>query len=381
MRKILIFSLVYYPRYVGGAEVAVKEITDSLCPAGLCSDASFDMITLNAGGESKVEKFGGIHVYRVLNKVSTITKLLYPFIAYRKAVALHRENNYDVVWSIMASYAGFASYLFKKKFINIPIVLTIQEGDHFNRRSGIFKSLFVRIFKSADIIQAISNFLADWSKSMGATCPIKVIPNAVDVDLFSKAYTQEELSFTKNILNKKDDDIFLITTSRLVEKNAVSDIIKSLTYLPENVKLLVLGTGKEEYMLKELSTSLKLNDRVKFLGFIPHKEMPIYLKVSDIFVRPSLTEGLGNSFLEAMASGLPVIATPVGGIIDFLIDGETGLFCEVKNPKSIAQKVEKLIKDPESRDYIQKRAYNMVIQKYNWQNVSKAMNDIFNNHD
>src|SRR6185369_532215 len=150
-------------------------------------------------------------------------------------------------------------------------------------------------------------------------------------------------------LGKKENDIFLITTGRLVLKNANLDIIESLKYLPENVKLLIIGQGVEGKMLKERTKEFGLMDRVKFLGFIKHSDMPIYLHISDIFIRPSLSEGFGNSYIEAMAAGIPVIATPVGGIPDFLRDGETGLFCEVKNPKSIAQKVEKLIKDRESR--------------------------------
>jgi glycosyltransferase involved in cell wall biosynthesis len=104
--------------------------------------------------------------------------------------------------------------------------------------------------------------------------------------------------------------------------------------------------------------------------------MPKYLHISDIFIRPSLSEGLGNSFLEAMASGLPVIATPVGGIPDFLKDGETGLFCEVGNPKSIAQKVEKLIKDRESREYIVRQAREMIEKKYRWEIVASKMKEI-----
>ena len=206
---------------------------------------------------------------------------------------------------------------------------------------------------------------------MGAKCPITVVPNAVDYELFSKSYPTEE-GLLKEKLGKNEGDIFLITTSRLVIKNAVSDIISALQYLPSNVKLLILGQGYEEKRLRE-----KANDRVQFLGFVPHGEMPKYLHVSDIFIRPSLSEGFGNSFIEAMAVGIPVIATPVGGIVDFLVDGETGLFCEVKNPRSIAQKVEKLIKDKESREYIVRNAKRIVEEKYGWGKIAGEMKEIF----
>jgi glycosyltransferase involved in cell wall biosynthesis len=156
----------------------------------------------------------------------------------------------------------------------------------------------------------------------------------------------------------------------------VADIIQALKYLPAHVKLLVLGTGSLEHDLKQIAADMHLSDRVSFLGYVSHAEMPKYLQVSDIFIRPSLTEGFGNSFIEAMATGIPVIATPVGGIVDFLKDGETGLFCEVNNPQSIAQKVEKLIKDSESRNYIIERARAMVKEKYQWSRIAGEMKKV-----
>lgn len=371
MRRILIFSLVYYPRFVGGAEVALKEITDRI-PS---SEIEFDMITLNGGKEPAFEKVGNISVYRIFKKVGTIQKFLYPFAAFLKAVKLHKTNKYDLVWSMMASYAGYAGFLFKKKNKSVPFVLSIQEGDNFGRRKGL-KFLFKSIFKNADRIQVISKFLGDWSRKMGAKCPITVVPNAVDFIFFSQRKPEEELAALKNRLGKNAGDVFLISTSRLVPKNAFGDVINALQYLPINVKFLILGQGYLEKILKDRVAKLHLNDRVKFLGFVSHAEMPQYLHISDIFVRPSLTEGFGNSYIEAMAARIPVIATPVGGIVDFLKDGETGLICEVRNPKSIAQKIEKYIKDKESRDYIVNNAEKMVRENYDWKKIAGEMKTI-----
>lgn len=373
MRKILIFSLVYYHKYIGGAEVAIKEITDRI-PG---SDFQFDLISLNGGGESLEERYGNVRIHRILSGVGTINKLLYPFVAYKKAVELHRKNHYEIIWPMMASYGGFAAYLFKRKYPAITNILTIQEGDHFERRAGIFRPLFKRIFKAADYIQAISQFLAEWAEKMGATCPIVVVPNAVDVDFFSKRSSEEELGALKGKLGKKENDIFLVTTSRLTEKNGIKDIIESLQFLPPNVKLLILGTGELEKELKKSTAKLALDHRVTFLGYITRDQMPPYLHISEIFIRPSLTEGQGISFLEAMAAGIPVIATPVGGIPEFLTDGETGLFCEVQNPRSIAQKVTKLMKDRESYEYITRRASELVREKYQWDPIAQKMKELF----
>ncbi|MEK7641457.1 MAG: glycosyltransferase family 4 protein [Patescibacteria group bacterium] len=377
-KRVLIFSLVYYPRTIGGAEVAVKEIADRISP----SEIEFDMITLRKHAPA-FDRVGTINVHRVglpwigkntrSSKLFPLSKILYIPLAGLKAISLHRKNNYDVLWPIMASYAGFSTLIFRAFFPKVPVLLTIQEGDNFECRTGVLGYFFRKIFKSANQIQAISNFLADWSKDMGATCPVTVIPNGVDADVFSKKISDTEAQALRDKLGKKTGDIFLVTTSRLVPKNGIADVIAALEHLPVNVKFLIIGSGQLEESLKSQVASSKLEDRVIFGGFMPHEEMAKYVQVSDIFIRPSLSEGLGNSFLEAMAAEIPVIATPVGGIPDFLVDGETGLFCDVSSPKSIAQKVEKLIKDRESRDYMVRNAKKMVEEKYGWKGIAEEM--------
>lgn len=382
-RRILIFSLSYFPRFVGGAEIAIKETTDRI-PA---SDMEFVMVTLGDGSSPKEQQMGNVLVHRIFKSSGWPHKLLFPFAAYLKAKKLNKQYSFDAVWSMMASYAGFAGFLFKRANPRIPFILSVQEGDNFERRQGIFHIPYTWIFKSPDRIQAISNYLAEWAKDMHATCPIEVIPNAVDFKHFSRPIEPAVADSLKASLCKREGDVFLVTTSRLVAKNAVGDIIGSLQHLPKSIKLLVLGTGPLETALKQQTLKLGLNytdeppinpgNRVHFLGYVSHSTMPQYLAVSDIFVRPSLSEGLGISFLEAMAAGLPVIATRVGGIPDFLKEGETGLFCEAENPKSIAQKVEKYLKDAESREYIRKKAKAMVKDGYQWEKIAVDMSRIF----
>ena len=105
--------------------------------------------------------------------------------------------------------------------------------------------------------------------------------------------------------------------------------------------------------------------------------MPRYLAAADVFCRPSLTEGLGNSFLEAMSCGLPIIATPVGGIVDFLRDGETGLACEVRRPMSIALALQRYYEDKELYRRIQKAGQELVRAHYGWNNIAITMNQLF----
>jgi glycosyltransferase involved in cell wall biosynthesis len=372
-KKILIFSLAYQP-LIGGAEVAVREITNRINP----EDFEFDMITLKF--ENKMpsfEKIGNLNIYRVGS-----SKLFFPFVAWLKASRLHRKNKYDAIWSIMANYAGFAALFFKLTHSKIPFLLTLQEGDpieYIKRRARFVYPLFKRIFTKADRISAISYYLASWAKNMGFKGSVEVVPNGVDVSIFTQMNNSTSSNYLTEKLKKGENDKFIITTSRLVRKNAVKDIIEALKFLPNEVKFLILGTGVLEDKLRQQVKDLNLEERVKFIGYVDYKDIPNYLKTSDVFVRPSLSEGFGNSFIEAMAAGIPVIATPVGGIVDFLKDGETGLFCEVSNPKSIAEKVEQILDDENLRNHLIQNAKKMAIEKYDWDLVAKQMKEkVFN---
>ena len=108
MKKILIFSTAYFP-FVGGAEVAVKEITNRL------SEIDFDLITARIGKLPKEESVGNVHIYRVGFGIK-FDKFLLPVLGYMKAVQLQKLKNYDVVWSVLASQASVASAFFKKRF-------------------------------------------------------------------------------------------------------------------------------------------------------------------------------------------------------------------------------------------------------------------------
>ncbi len=371
-KRILIFSFAYYP-HVGGAEVAIRELTDRLG-----GDFEFDMITLQFSKKDlPVEKMGNLTIYRkrLLSVPFFLQKGFFPIMAFVQAYELHKKNNYDLIWSIMASYAGFAGMFFKYRFPRVPFLLTIQEGENFGRRK-IFKFLFKKIFRRADRITVISTFLEKWARQMGAVCPIDVVPNGVDVQEFkvqSEKLKVEEMGETRKKYGFKEGDVVLITTSRLVPKNRVEDVIEAMKFLPENVKFLILGSGPLESSLTLHATRFKLQDRVHFVGFVSHVELPSYLHSANIFIRTPISEGFGNSFVEAMASGLPVVATPVGGIVDFLKDGETGIFSRIRDVQNIADMVKKLMNDPELRERIISNASKMVAEKYDWNLIALKM--------
>ncbi len=369
-KRILIFSYAYAP-LVGGAEVAVREITDRISS----SEIEFDMVTARPKNTVPVEKIGNVTVYRV-GGIGGLWKFLFPYIAFRKAKKLHQKKPYQGVWSIMAAYAGFATSFFKKRFPDVPFILTLQEGDppeYIRRKVRFVRPLFRTIFKRADKIQAISSYLGIFAKEEGAKVVPSVIGNGVDVSLFSKKITVSERQALRRPYGIDDNDIVLFTASRLVTKNAVDVIMRSLVLLSPTVKLVIAGDGPERLRLESLAKEQGVANRVCFLGTVSYAELPRWYQAADIVTRPSRSEGFGNVFAEAMAAGVPVIATSVGGIPDIVIDGNTGLVCQVDDPKDLAHKIETLIADQSLRQRLVQNGLILVGEKYDWEVIAQRM--------
>lgn len=374
LKRVLIFSTAYFP-LVGGAEVALKEITDRLA-----SDFSFVLITARLNLDvPEYEKIGAVEVYRV-GKGDAWDKYRLILSGHKKARALGTSiGGFDLVWGIMASYAGFAALRYKKRNKAVPFLLTLQEGDS---RWDIYKHVwwcwpyFKQIFKKANAVQAISLYLARWAHELGFPDDPVIIPNGVAVPAFLPPVGDDQAALKRDLraqLGISNSAKIIITVSRLVKKNGLQDLFLAMALLPATTHLVILGSGVLRTSLEQLSVQLGLAERVHFLGEVTHHDIPPYLWGSDVFCRPSLSEGLGNAFLEAMAAGVPVVATPVGGIPDFLTDGETGLFCQAVNAEDIARQIERVFTDSVLRDKLCVKASALIARDYSWDNIASRM--------
>jgi glycosyltransferase involved in cell wall biosynthesis len=389
--KILIFSLAYYPKHVGGAEVAIKEITDRL------GDQYEFHLLCNRYDSTlpKEEQVGQVLVHRIglttknpsmgdLRKLPLhLNKIWYQLAAFWQAKKLHKKYQVDGIWAMMAHATGVPAGKFKKKFPDVKYLLTLQEGDppeYIEKKMKPFGKAFFEAFTRADMIQVISNFLGGWASSMGYQGTVVRIPNAVNTKHFMQSYSEAELKATRSELGLSAGDTALVTTSRLVHKNGIDDVISALPHLPAHVKFVIFGTGPDEIKLNHQVAELGVTDRVVFYGFIDHSVMPKYLKACDIFIRPSRSEGMGNSFVEAMAAELPVIATQEGGIADFLFDAKrnpdkttTGWAVDADAPDQIATVVETILADSATTARTVAAAKAMAVNEYDWDLIADAM--------
>lgn len=390
--NIALFTLAYAP-FEGGAEIAAREIINRLKGQNFTiftykfnrdwlsfeKNDNYGIVRVGLGKSVKANKGGTKKYYgRIWDKIYFVYK------AWQEAEKIHKHKRFEAIWALMASYGGVAALLFKMNHPGVPLLLTLQEGDSEKHlvlgKFGLVGWFGKKIIKKADFIQSISKYLADFAIKRGADCPIEVVPNGVDIDLFQTRFKESEIKLMRDNLGIRDEYVIL-TTSRLVYKNGVDILIEAVAKLKENrpnIKLLVIGDGPELKKLKVQSQKLKVENNILFLGQIPQKDLPIYFRVSDVFARPSRSEGLGNSFLEAMAAGIPVIGTPVGGIVDFLSNGHTGLLANPEDPDSLAEKINYVLGHKDIRDNIIKNGLALVEKYYSWNVVTQKMDRIFN---
>lgn len=396
-KRVLIFSLAYYPQsVVGGAEVAIKEITDRIDP----SDIEFHLVTLRFDSSWPTdERIGNVFVHRIgfgrphpteadLKKFPLhLNKYYFQIAAAIKGWWLNRTYHFDATWAMMAHSSGVPAAIFKIMCPRVPYLLTLQEGDptdYIERLMRPVWPLFSRAFTSANVIQVISHFLEQWARRRGFTGPIEFIPNGANPRNFDTTYSEAELDAYRARVGKKDGDILIVTTSRLAHKNAIDDVIRALPLLPRQIKFVVVGGGPDEAMLKQLAQDLHVADRVYFVGQVDRTETPKYLRIADIYARPSRSEGFGNSFASAMAAHLPIIATQEGGISDFLFDAQrnpdkatTGWAVDKDHPEQVAAAVQDILAHPEQVKRVTETSFNLVFTTYNWDVIAKNMRERF----
>ncbi len=369
MKKVLIFSLAYYPRHVSGAEAAVKEITDRI------SDIEFHMVTLRFDNTDPAEeKIGNVFVHRVNG-----SKILFPLMATLLARSLHRKEHFDALWALM-TYMLLPVVLAKWMGLRAPHILTLQDGDPYEKVFGRVRILpflpFINHgFRTAAVVQAISTYLAAWPARRGYKGVVEMIHNGANPRDLAESFDASKVGDIKLKFGKKPDDVWLVNTARLEHQKGNDTTLRALPLLPKNIHLLLVGGGSDLALLKSLAKELGVGSRVMFTGQVDRSEVTLYRKAADIFVGPSRSEGLGNAFLSAMASRLPVITTQEGGLKDFMFDGKTGWVVRKDDPEQIALAVKDILAHPEKVQEITTRARQMVQEKYTWDMIAKQMRE------
>jgi glycosyltransferase involved in cell wall biosynthesis len=231
----------------------------------------------------------------------------------------------------------------------VPVCLTYHcdlflDGLAGRALAGLYQRVFV-----PPTLRAVDRIIVH-TRSYGVTStvlrgrPLEVIPSVVDLDWFRPGLDASDLRGDLRLDGKR----VLAFTGRLVPHKGVDVILQALTRLPDDVVLLVIGTGPGLAGLVGLARRLRVSDRVRFCVTVTDDDLPRYLSLADVFVFPSQNrlEGFGLVVAEAMAVGLPVVTANMPGVREVIEEGQEGLLAEPLLADDLAAKIRVLIDDP-----------------------------------
>lgn len=369
-KKLIIFTTSYHP-FVGGVETAIQEISGRLYDV-------FDIFIVTARFSRQLSKSEIRPEGRVIRvgAGSRLDKWLLPFLGCIAVWRLIGRRETVVLWGVDISQGSSAALLYKILSPRHPFILNIQYGYGDSRlasgRLGVIGLTLRWMLRRADEVTVISSYLKDVARAYGYEGVIDTIHNGVDAELFDL----HDPSF----VGPAGGAPVIVTTSRLVEKNGIDTLIRAVAILKKAAKPVqchILGDGPDRSKLERLVRDLGVEHEITFFGSVPFANVPAYLARADIFVRLSRSEGMGVSFIEALAAGLPIVGTPAGGITDIIIDGKTGLFAKIDDPEDAAGKIMLLLQNPQLAQAIVENGTKMLQERFLWSLIAKRYEEIF----
>jgi glycosyltransferase involved in cell wall biosynthesis len=296
-------------------------------------------------------------------------------------IRIIRAGNYDIVHT-HTSKAGFLGRI-AARYCKIPAVV---HSPHGTVLEGYFSSVVTKIYAYLERLTAplaqyiiclttreIDQYIA---AKIGQRKQYTVIYNGINIAMFSKmTQTRQDV---RNSLHLTSDSIVCITVGRLVPVKGQIDLINAFPKVVaehSNTHLLIVGEGELREELENHVHKLGLSQNIHFLGW--RSDIPNLLGASDVFVLPSLNEGLGLVLIEAMAQRLPAIATLVGGVPEVVEDGKTGLLVPAQSPDALAQAMNQLISSPTQRAKMGEAGYQRAITVFSIESTVEKTENIY----
>ncbi len=265
---------------------------------------------------------------------------------------------------VNAHYVGVPAYLAAASGFH-PLVLTAWGSDILidPKRNPIYR-FFTRIaLRKADYIICVSSVLKEEVARLASIeDKIRVIPMGVDAQKFGPKAKNKVLLESLHVA----DSPVVISIRNLKPVYNVETLIRAIPMILQEIpkaKFIIGGEGQQRSFLESTARALGVSDSVRFVGWIPHGELPKYLISSDVYVSTSLSDSLGVSNLEAMACGLPVVVGDLPAIREWTVDGDDGFIFPVKDHQALAKAVVRLLKDENLRRKVGEAARKVVTER------------------
>lgn len=275
--------------------------------------------------------------------------------------------DYDIIHAHWLIPQGIVQSFFSK-----PYVVTGHGGDVTSLNKGILKALKTKCLRKAEHVTVVSEDLKGKVEELAPqVCP-SVISMGVDTGKFGRQH------YVPDHFGQKNKKVVLFV-GRLAEKKGVTYLIRAMKEI--DAMLVIVGDGPLRHELQVQAEELE-KGKVKFLGGKTHEELKVIFASADVFAAPSVTakdgdqEGLPTVVMEAMASGLPVVASRSGGIPQLITDGVNGLLCEEKNVRQLKDNISKLLNDEELyRRLVEEE--KKTISNYDYRTIARRYMEIY----
>jgi len=336
--------------------------------------------------EGYIDQEKNVFRYRSINLTSKV-KYPLPIPLSFKVKKVITEFNPDIVHIHHPFLLSSVAIMYGKK-LGIPKILTIhtQYEQYAYYVSPVperitheaIKMIISNLADKTDCITTPSASMKELIKGYGIKNRIEVISNAIHLISFKE---DDELKRTeiKKKYNLKEDDKIILFVGRVASEKSIDKIIKALAIIKKRntgkEKLLIVGDGPAMDELKLLTRSLKVEEDVIFAGTVSYEEIQHYYKMAYVFTIASTTETFGIVTIEALASGVPVVAVKAPGAADILTDGLDGLLVD-DDIEKIANALEKIIKEPELREKLSQGALK-TSEKYSIDTISERMLNLY----
>lgn len=256
---------------------------------------------------------------------------------YQLIHSLVRDEGYDIVQVCDYDYLTSIPPIFLKRKLGVPVIVTTDAFPGISWRWGntivdsaaklYTKTLGRFVLNSCDKLVVLHSSLFQDALSLGVSpSKVSVMPNGVDFEQFNLDLDSSTIRRKLHIEDGQKVLLFVGRLSLVKRVDMLIEVTKKLLSQGFNIKTVIVGDGEFRDKYEKLATPIKGN--VTFTGRIHHKELSKYYAIGDIFVLPSLSEGLPTVLLEAAAFAKPIVASKVGGIPDIIVHGHSGLLAD-----------------------------------------------------
>ena len=374
----LLFINYEFPPLGGGAGQANARIAREMAAMG----HEVTVLTSAYRGLPREETLNGFKIIRIptlrlrQEKCGVIEMAVFMLSSIWFGVRLAKKFRPHVSISFFTIPSGPAAWAIKK-ICSIPYIVSLRGGDvpgFMPQQLWFYHRVTARlirfIWKGAHAVVANSEGLKKLALRTARDLAIEMIPNGVDIDFFSQRGSRPlPPEALKAFFEKEKATVRILSVGRLSSQKAIDQLLLAFSTVQKEVsrpvQLWIVGDGPQRRLLEKMIIDLNLEDSVFLMGWRDRDTLRTFYSSADCFVLPSLDEGMPNALLEAMAAGLPIVATDVAGSSELVKEGVNGLLVPPASPAALAQALISLVTDDPLRSRMAKSSSERVLG-YNW---------------